>query len=229
MPAKGTKALTETQKARYMQQIAELYNQGYGVRIIAQKLKGIEKTTVHDLLKELAQEWRKEAKADFAKHRDRLLAKTRYQQQHAWKMFFKSCKNYTQDSKTENFSMQKVEKEVFDEYGDGGRAESSEKELKLTNVSEHHQKQVVHGNPKYLSIVSDCIEREARLLGVYDWVRMSALEEGGISGALEIRVNREIYIPGKGILNSNLVDPAAWSEMHQNLENQDAHNYSGND
>jgi len=210
-----------------MQQIAELYNQGYGVRIIAQKLKGIEKTTVHDLLKELAQEWRKEAKADFAKHRDRLLAKTRYQQQHAWKMFFKSCKNYTQDSKTENFSMQKVEKDPPITMASG--IDPPEKELKLSNVSEHHQKQVVHGNPKYLSIVSDCIEREARLLGVYDWVRMSALEEGGINGTMEIRVNREIYIPGKGILNSNLVDPAAWNELHQNLENQDAHNYSGND
>lgn len=219
MPARDTKKITETQWAKYMQKVAELYKQGHSVRVIASKIRGIEKSTVQKMLKQLEKEWMKEAEEDFAKFRAFLLAKLRMVQVNAWKMFAKSCRNYKEDSETRNYSMQKVE---------GLPGEDKGKELLLNSTSEHVQASVVHGNPKYLSIILDCIEKEAKLLGVYDWVNREVNGEGNLSGAAEIHLNQKVYIDGIGTIKPEMLTPEIWEALHSLLPNQDPHHYDVN-
>lgn len=218
--------LSPAQEARLLETISELVLKGYSVRQISAKIKSLKPTAVHNRIKALEKEWLKEADKNFALHRGRLLARLQMIQTNAWKMFIKSCKNFKEDSETKNYGVPKDRKKDPDGIVPFSTDEADD--LRLSSTSEHVKTNVVHGNPKYLSIIVDCIEKEAKLLGVYDWVSLNTLEEG-LQGSMEIRVNREIYIPGKGVLNPNLISPAAWDELYNNLEHQDAHHYSGND
>lgn len=121
--------------------------------------------------------------------------------------------------------MQKVE--VFDEDEEYVGPSENRKEYRPSTRTEFLQKRVAHGNPKYLSIVTDCIEKEARLLGIYAWVAKEIDEGGAGSGVAEIYLNQQVYIPGLGAINPELLTPEIWEALHGLLLHQDAHNYDG--
>lgn len=200
-----------------MRQIADLLLQGCSVRVIADKVGLLKPTAIQSRIKKLRKEWQKEAAVDFAAHQAQALAKLKMVQRNAWEMFFKSCQDYKQVTKSKSYAMKKEDSE------DGGAPQG--KSFQPTTKTDTDNKFIAHGNPKYLSIITDCIEKEARLLGVYDWIRKEINEDGAGSGVAEIYLNQQVYIPGLGVINPELLTPELWEALHGLLLEQNAHSY----
>lgn len=143
--------------------VAKLYCEGYTAAEVAEQIE-CSPTTVHSDLKEIRALWLSLLHKDFDEVKAEQLAKIDHLESEAWKAWDESKKPAeTEQTKVERAIKVTVKKDA------NGKPYKSEG-TKLVPLSEHYTKtsQGRSGDPRFLQIVDNCIDRRLKILGLMD-------------------------------------------------------------
>jgi len=148
--------------------IARLYLQALPQMEIARRL-GLNQSTVSRHLKTLQQEWLAARVRDLDAHTSRELARIDLVEQEAWTQWERS-KEYADTTITEQQQ---------------GGAAGIGRRARVQKISK-----VQCGDPRYLQVIDDCIDRRAKLLGLYAPTQHAHTGAGGTPLEFTVLIDR---------------------------------------
>lgn len=138
--------------------IAGLYLQGWPIRRICRELHHSERTVVADL-REIKQRLMESSRDKLEERQAVELAKITAVEAKAWEQYLRSCEDgyklVEETTPVEDDGSEKAEKEL---------AEATTNATKVTKRRKEVQGQT--GDPRYLTIINQCIERRCKILGL---------------------------------------------------------------
>lgn len=153
----GGRRRTDAQREAQLIQIGEMHIEGMSQYEIAEKL-GLSQPQIIRDLKEISQRAAASPPADKSKLRDELARVSR----HMRKKLFAAYNRSTEDKETQTKKQVVVQGAENDALNGGRKAKAPAERMEASLRSEEQC-----GNPAFMSEIGKCLEREAKLLGVY--------------------------------------------------------------
>lgn len=154
--------------------VGELYLKGWGQVAIAGQL-GVRQSTVCDDLKQLCKAWRQSSIRDFDAMRDIELEKLNQVEREAWDGFERSKQPHQSATTDGQAGAQKARRTVRNQYGD----------------------------PRYLSVILDCIQARRELLGIDAPVKIAPTTPEGAPLTSEQRLSHIQAIISETLISDN--------------------------